>query len=536
MAMATRNIVIVAFQDQPNLGVGYIAGILIDHGFEVVLLDFRSGPQAILERIQSLDPLLVGLSIIFQYYTPDFAQLVSYLRSHGVTTAICAGGHYPSLEPAETLRSMGGIDFIVRFEGEHTLLEIAQHLLEGKDWRNVQSIAHLENGKLVTTPLRPLIDDLDALPPAKRWSFDYHCLGIRATSLLASRGCPRACSFCSIRRFYSIPPGRIRRTRSPENVLQEMRDLYHGYDVRIFLFQDDDFSLLSARDREWSGRFVDCLRQSELDGKVIWKISCRSDEIEPEIFTAFRSVGLYMVYLGIESGNEAGLQTLNKHIRVEQNLNAVQVLKNLGLRYDFGFMLFDPSSTMETVLENIRFLKNICGDGSATVSFGKTLPYAGTDLEARMRQEARLCGDPWSPDYRFLEERTGAWFSYLCEVFYTWVYGGQSLQAQLRWGMFEADVMNRFYPSTAGLDEHRGRLTFLVQWYNEIYCKIVEDSAEVFRSADSESRYALMSIRSAAEQQRRWLEDQVALQRQSFFTHSGFPLELVVGEVGQPAG
>jgi hypothetical protein len=87
-----------------------------------------------------------------------------------------------------------------------------------------------------------------------------------------------------------------------------------------------------------------------------------------------------MVYLGIESGNEEGLQALNKNISVEQNISAVRVLKSLGLRYDFGFMLFDPSSTIETVLENIRFLRKICGDGSATASFGKTLPYSGTEL------------------------------------------------------------------------------------------------------------------------------------------------------------
>jgi len=528
--MSRPNIVFVAFQDQPNLGMGYMAAVLLQNGFNVELLDFRMGPEAILARIRELDPLIVGLSIIFQYYTPDFAQLVAYLRDHGVTCMVCAGGHYPSLEYSEALRSMPGLDCIGRFEGEHTLLELARRLHEGRDWKDVPSIAYLENGKTVTTPLRPLIPDLDSLPFPRRWSFAYRCLGIQVTSLLASRGCPRDCTFCSIRRFYSIPPGRTRRTRSPENVVQEMVQLYREHGVRIFLFQDDDFSLMSKGDREWSWRFLECLGRSELDGQIMWKISCRSDEVEPEIFTAFRSAGLYLVYLGIESGNAAGLRTLNKRISVEQNLTAVETLKSLKLRYDFGFMLFDPSSTIDLVLENVRFLRRICGDGSATVSFGKTLPYAGTDLEQQMRRAGRLRGDVRSPDYSFLDSETEDWFAYLCEVFYPWVFGNQSLQAQLRWALFELDVLKRFFAGTPALDEHEVNLTFLAHWYNEIFCRIVEDSSEFLHSPPGANQSALVSIHSAAERQRQWLEDEIARQRQTFFTGAGFPLELVVGK------
>jgi radical SAM superfamily enzyme YgiQ (UPF0313 family) len=148
MEMPSRNIVIVAFNDQPNLGVGYMASILLDHGFHVELLNFRDGPQAICGRIRELNPLLIGLSIIFQYYTPDFAELAGYLRRHGVTSVICAGGHYPSLEPAETLESIKDLDFVVRFEGEHTLLEVAERLHDGRDWNDVRSIAYKNHDRL----------------------------------------------------------------------------------------------------------------------------------------------------------------------------------------------------------------------------------------------------------------------------------------------------------------------------------------------------------------------------------------------------
>jgi anaerobic magnesium-protoporphyrin IX monomethyl ester cyclase len=528
--MPSRHVVFVAYMDQPNLGIGYMTNVLINHGFIVEVLDIRSEKQSILSRILNLDPIIVGLSIIFQNYTPDFAELVKYLRDNGVICAICAGGHTPSLEPDETLKAIPGLDFIVRFEGELTLLEIVQRMDKGKEWTNVESIAWRHNGDITNTPLRPLIKELDKLPFPKRWSLDLKCLGIKVTSLLASRGCPRDCTFCSIRRFYSIPPGKVRRTRSPENVIEEIRMLYDDHNVRIFLFQDDDFSLMTKRDLMWCRRFVKCLHKAGITNKILWKINCRSDEVDYKIFKELNSAGLYMVYLGIESGNKVGLKMLNKHISVEQNLNAVDTLKRLGMSYDFGFMLFDPSSTIERVLENVHFLRKICGDGSATASFGKTLPYAGTDLEKLMQQEGRLSKDRWTPDYTFQNQETEDWFHYLCGVFYPWVFGGQSTQAQLRWAKFELDVLKNFYPATKGLDDHIESVTFLIHRYNEIMFRVIEDSAEIILSDHSHQAYAFESIQSASEEQREWIEDQLAIQRKSFFTDADFPLELVLGD------
>ena len=83
--MPTRNIVFVGFQDQPNLGIGYLASTMLMHGFNVELLNFRMDPKAIVDRVRELDPLLIGLSIIYQYYTIEFAELVRELRDQGVT-------------------------------------------------------------------------------------------------------------------------------------------------------------------------------------------------------------------------------------------------------------------------------------------------------------------------------------------------------------------------------------------------------------------------------------------------------------------
>ncbi len=520
--MPTRRVVLIGFQQHPNLGLGYMAAVLNQHGFETTVLDFCERPEIVLDAITRLDPLIVGLSVIFQYYTPEFSELASYLKAHGVTALICAGGHYPSLRPDEVLEAMPDLDCIVRFEGEFTLLELAQRLAGGRDWHDVRSLAYRDQGQMVTTPLRPLIDDLDELPFPIRFSYLDTPMGVKATSILASRGCPRACSFCSIRRFYAIPQGRIRRTRSPRNVVAEMDELFTTQGVRIFLFQDDDFSLMSRRDRQWIEEFRDRLVEYRLDRQVIWKISCRADEIDRDIFTALKAAGLYLVYLGLESGNETGLRTLNKGITVAQNREAVHILQEIGVRFNFGFMLFDPSSTIERVLENVRFLRAI-DDGTVPLTLGKMMPYAETDIEDVLRRENRLRGTRYRPDYTFVDARLTGWFDYLWHVLRGWISGSDSLLNQLKWSRTELDVMQRFFPDTPGLDEHRERITLLIQHYNDIFCHVIEDSAPFFAAPRGSRQQELFRLQQAAQSHQQWLADHLHSQRDTFYAGTEFP-------------
>src|SRR5688500_12031021 len=153
--------------------------------------------------------------------------------------------------------------------------------------------------------------------------------------ILASRGCARTCSFCSIHTFYRAAPGRIVRTRKPAEVVREMRMLYEERGITIFLFQDDDFPLFGNVWRRWANEFVDELNRSGLPERVIWKMNCRADAVDRDLFIKMRDAGLYLVYMGLESGSEQGLETLHKQITVEQNLRAVDILKSIGLMWEY---------------------------------------------------------------------------------------------------------------------------------------------------------------------------------------------------------
>ena len=239
---------IVAFLEQDNLGVGYLASMLLQNHIDVGIVDFCLGRQSILEYILRTKPSIVGFSIIFQYHIHDFRDLMAYLRAHGVRCHFTAGGHYPSLRYADLLELIPDLDSVVLFEGERTFLELVRSSrLKGK-WKSLEGIAYRQRGRTVANPLRPLESDLDRFPPPVRQPLKECAFGRKYATILAGRGCYHNCAFCSVRRFYSGPPGPVKRVRRPEMVVAEMELMHRDLGCSIFLFQDDDFPVAGRRE------------------------------------------------------------------------------------------------------------------------------------------------------------------------------------------------------------------------------------------------------------------------------------------------
>jgi radical SAM superfamily enzyme YgiQ (UPF0313 family) len=465
---ATRPVVLVGFQNLGNLGLGYLSAVLRQRGYLVQVVDIERPPGEILHIAQTLNPLLMGFSLIFQFHLPRYAALLSVLRAYGVTCHFTMGGHFPSLSPRETLGLIPDLDTVVRFEGETTLAELADAIAAGKDWRTIEGIAYKDGDEVVSTPARPLARDLDLLPYPDR---DYEpdaVLGKTVVPILASRGCARTCAFCSIHTFYRSAPGRVVRTRRPAEVVAEMRWLHEHRGAAIFLFQDDDFPLVGPVWRRWAGTFVDELHKSGLPGKVVWKISCRADAVEPALFAKMREAGLYLVYMGLESGSQQGLAALHKQMSVEQNLRAIDVLRRVGLAWHYGFMLLDPSSTFETVAENLAFLRTITADGTLPVMFCRMVPYDGTAIKDELVRAGRLRGDVCNPDYDFIDPRLTEFHRELSDVVSQerWIHGPDAAGLQLVSAWHEVAVLERLFPALPGMGRYKGRLRSMTRASN----------------------------------------------------------------------
>jgi len=479
-----RPVILIGYQKQGNLGLGYLAATLRQGGHNVILLDYECDREAILAAVQDHDPVLIGFSLIFQFYIRQYAALIRYLRDHGIDCHFTMGGHYPTLAYQQTLETAPGLDSVVRFEGEQTLLELVGELNAGRDWRNITGLAFFRDGEAVITPARKLMVDLDQLPYPDRDFEPEIVLGRRVMPLLASRGCARTCSFCSIHTFYRTAPGKVVRTRRPVEVVKEMLWLYEERGITIFLFQDDDFPLFGKVWQRWAGELVDELHKVNLPGRIIWKINCRADAVDPDLFARMRDAGLYIVYMGLESGTEEGLVTLNKGITVEQNLHAVHTLKQLGIMFEFGFMLLDPSSTFKSVRANTDFLRAIVGDGSAAATFCKMLPYDGTPIKDELERTGRLRGDVCAPDYDFLDSRLEDFYQALARIIDVtgWIHGHKALSPQLNWAWNEVAVMDSLFPDLPDMPDFKETLRTITQTSNNLLFDVVNELSSAFEN------------------------------------------------------
>jgi anaerobic magnesium-protoporphyrin IX monomethyl ester cyclase len=432
--MNPARVLLVGFQDQDNLGLGYLASSLRQAGHEARIESFGHDPAPLLDLSLRVKPDIVGFSLIFQFMAPEFARVIHDLRAGGVAAHFTIGGHYASFAPETLLRLIPELDSVVRFEGERTLVEMADAIVAGRSWREIRGMAWREGERVTITAPRGSAIDLDALPwPERReeWS---------VASMLASRGCPWKCAFCSIITFYEGNGTKGRRRRAPVRVVDELEHLVRERGVRLILFQDDDF-LAGGRDaRAWAATVAREIVARRLQERMRFKISCRSDEVREEVLVPLIEAGLTHVYLGVEAGDSQSLKTLNKLIDAAVHLRAGEILRRLGLGFDFGFMLLEPWSTVTTVRNNLRFLRQLCADGYTAAHFCRTMPYVGTPIEQRLRAEGRLVGPALEADYHFLDPRLDVLWEFALVAFAERNYGRDATLDGLRTLLFAANL------------------------------------------------------------------------------------------------
>ena len=215
---------------EENLGMGMIAAAVTGAGHRVEVLGFNDGAQIpdLVQRIASSDPDVVGLAAQFQHRGLDFLTLATALRKNGFRGHITAGGHFASMGYASILAGRYGMDSVVLYDGEETIVDLLAALAAERSLAEVAGIAFRNaRGAVVRTAPRCLPQNLDALPIAQRYRPHTRHMRIPFVPVSGSRGCWASCSFCSITTVLRDARahgahGRLLRLRSPEDVAAEM--------------------------------------------------------------------------------------------------------------------------------------------------------------------------------------------------------------------------------------------------------------------------------------------------------------------------
>ncbi len=482
--MKNRPVIFFTLNDYDNLGVGYMASVLSGAGFETEIIDPREEKTIILDNLKAQNPLLVGFSIIFHNYIDLFSELIDYLREEGIDCHFTAGGHYASLRYNELFQLVPKLDSIVRFEGEYPILELAKCLKKGEKWKKIKGLVYKKNNDFIVNPVLPLERDLDKFPYPERLPLKTYAFNKKFTTILSGRGCIHNCSFCNTRVFYRQAQGPLKRIRKPEAVVDEMEYLFHSHQCSVFLFHDDDFPVKSSGGRDWVDKFCTELENRNLKKKITWKINCRPDDVEEEIFLRMRENGLFLVFLGIEDGTDKGLKKLNKNMTIEKCLKGINILKKLEIGFDYGFMLFQPDTTFNKLNRNIEFLRQLCEDGYTPVTFLKLLPLYETRVERELKKTGRLRYLNGMGDYDFIEESMNRYFRFIMDGLAKWLWDPYGFENISKWIRNYFLVYIHYFGNNKEIMDLNNKFRKNISESNMFLLDTMKELSKIFESGD----------------------------------------------------
>lgn len=387
----------------PPLGLLSIASPLIEKGHEVIFLENDFGKDTPLDFKNELlkenpDVICFSVNSFLYIWTVDFIAEAKRVLPN---VPIIAGGPHATAVPEELLSSQN-VDYIVRAEGEETCLDLLTCLENRGDVGGVLGVSYQKNGVVIHNPARPLAPNLDSFPfPA------YHLLpksnlkhyGVnRETRLtpvltcMTSRGCPIACSFCSVK----LATGRAAfwRGHSPEYVVELIEYLVKDFQIKELSLQDDCYTA----DSERIEKICDELIKRGLNKKIMWRAGngTRADTVTEDLLRRMKKAGCYHIGYGIESGNQRILTQNGKEETLEQIRNAIVWTNKVGMRSNGSFIFGLKGDTEKTMQETIDFAKSLPLDQA---SFNIMMPIVGSAFYKRVEKHGRFLVNRNSPDY-----------------------------------------------------------------------------------------------------------------------------------------
>jgi len=360
------------------LGLAYLTSALKNAGHEVLVVDVRAekpDDRLIIERIRAFSPRIFGVTSN-TCQIREAAALINLVKQNFPHITTVLGGPHVSALPERTMTEQPAIDIGVVGEGEVTITELCSALGSGSPLTKIPGLVFREQGNIVVTQPRCLVEDIDALAFPDRNAFpidiyNRHVIEYKAkpiTSIITTRGCPYQCVFCSKSVF-----GSKERLRSAANVIAEMRVLIDEQGYRELHIIDDNFT-------------YDLERARDICNEIIarrWKVhfslpnGIRVNNFDDELAALLRKAGFYSLWFGVESGDPEVLKLIKKGIHLDQVRKAVAIAKKHGFFTGMYFVIGLPGSSPKSEKMSLDLAQELEPD---VVGVGIFTPYPGSEL------------------------------------------------------------------------------------------------------------------------------------------------------------
>jgi radical SAM superfamily enzyme YgiQ (UPF0313 family) len=289
-------------------------------------------------------------------------NLLSKLRWWSVKSRIVIGGAHPtSIGMDEARIAFPEADDIICGEGEHKFMAI----LEGKPAEEPQDLEYIVPPDL-------------SLVNLSKFTGAYPLGRTPAMFTMASRGCPNQCSFCNRSIF-----GNKVRYRSPENVLWELRH-YAKSGIKEVFIQDDTFNLNHA----WYQEILQRIIAEGLNKKMLFRAPFRADEklVDEKILKLAKEAGFWLLFYGVESGNQGMLNRMHKHLSLGEIERAVRLTKEAGIKVETSFIVGLPGETLRTINDTADFYEELSPFWSGC---GVAIPFPSTEVSKEVHEQVK---------------------------------------------------------------------------------------------------------------------------------------------------
>jgi len=361
----------------PPMSLMYLASFLEENGHEVFIKDLTIDKPPIDYGYADI----VGFTCATNQYKTAL-KLASEAKEEG--KPVVMGGVHATFDAESTLRT-GFVDYVVRGEGEFSMLELCQGIeAAGKDFKpeKVAGISwyNKDTDSVIHNPERPAISNIDELPFPARHLLDiknYSCkLHNRkfGTTIVSSRGCPFKCTYCVV----PNTNGAVYRCRKPESVVDEIENLVTEYNFDSFFFVDDNITVNIDR----MNKICDEIIKRGLN--IGWWCQSRADTLikNESMVEKMVSSGCQQVFIGFETPNERVLKAYNKNLSAEIGGQTVKLLKNYGISVMGSFMIGEIEETREEIENTINYSQIL---GLDYAQFSILTPFLGTKLHEQVK-------------------------------------------------------------------------------------------------------------------------------------------------------
>jgi radical SAM superfamily enzyme YgiQ (UPF0313 family) len=391
----------------PPLGAAYIAAALEEAGHQVHVIDALG--EAPLARHASAHPLLVaqgltiaqiieripsdvqgiGFSVMFSQQWPHVAAIVRAVRAAFPHVPIFVGGEHATATWHYLLESCPEVTLCALGEGEETVVEIADWIAGTRALKDVAGIAYRRDGVPHRSPARHRLRDVDRIArpawhlfPLETYLASGYGHGVnrgRSMPMLATRGCPYQCTFCSspdmwTTRYY---------LRSVQSVVDEIADYVERYGVSNIDFED----LTAFIKRDW---ILDLCAEIQSRGlRITYQLpsGTRSEALDGEVLTALWNSGCRNLTYAPESGSPRTLARIKKKVRPQRVLDSMRIAKKLGVNIKANLMIGCPGETRRDLLQTLRFGFAAAWLGVDDIPLFPFSPYPGTALYDELRAD-----------------------------------------------------------------------------------------------------------------------------------------------------